>query len=113
MRQEGQNEYIRSAPKPLCYLCGNTGRLLYSGLTDWLFGTPGEWDMLTCTTCRISWLDPQPVSEDIVKLYTQYYTHADNTASRPSFLQRMRQRVESAATSLQLKKMGYSTKLEG
>jgi 2-polyprenyl-3-methyl-5-hydroxy-6-metoxy-1,4-benzoquinol methylase len=48
---------------------------LYSGLADWLLDVPGTWEMQACRTCEAAWLDPQPVVEDIPKLYSRYYTH--------------------------------------
>ena len=66
---------IRVISRPHCFLCGADGHRLYGELVDWLFGVPGSWDMRECSTCDIAWLDPQPVAEDIPKLYCRYYTH--------------------------------------
>ncbi len=51
------------------------GERLYEHVTDRLFGVPGEWNINQCRTCRLIWLDPMPITEDLPKLYTNYYTH--------------------------------------
>ncbi len=68
---------IRSHPRPNCYLCGTLGGSLYEGLTDRLFGAPGEWRIKRCPSprCGLLWLDPMPLEEDIGKAYYNYYTH--------------------------------------
>src|SRR5208337_1460879 len=68
---------IRSFPCPNCYLCGTRGDRLYIGLRDWLFGAPGEWNIVRCpnSSCGLLWLDPMPTEEDIAKAYQTYFTH--------------------------------------
>lgn len=68
---------IRSAPQPVCYVCGTRGEPLYDRLHDRLFSAPGEWDLKRCPQngCGLIWLDPQPLEADIAKAYTNYYTH--------------------------------------
>lgn len=68
---------IRSTPAPRCLLCGAEGRPLYSALRDRLFSAPGEWSHRACTQpgCRLIWLDPMPLEEDIAMAYQGYYTH--------------------------------------
>jgi len=36
---------------------------------------------MQCPKCQIAWLDPQPIADDIGKIYTNYFTHQapDNT----------------------------------
>jgi 2-polyprenyl-3-methyl-5-hydroxy-6-metoxy-1,4-benzoquinol methylase len=87
---EESDDSIRTSPCPRCYLCEKKGELLYENLTDRLFGAPGSWNLRRCPNpnCRIVWLDPMPVEEDISKAYRAYYTHevdvplADNSARR-------------------------------
>jgi 2-polyprenyl-3-methyl-5-hydroxy-6-metoxy-1,4-benzoquinol methylase len=67
--------HISVIPTPSCWLCGQTGKQLYSGLVDWLFGVPGSWGLRACANCGVAWQDPQPSPEDIPKLYARYYTH--------------------------------------
>jgi 2-polyprenyl-3-methyl-5-hydroxy-6-metoxy-1,4-benzoquinol methylase len=74
---------VRTIPRPVCLLCGTQGHPLYAELTDWLFGAPGTWNLRQCSTCLLAWLDPQPLAEDIPKLYLRYYTHS---SGRPKTL---------------------------
>src|SRR5258706_12474900 len=69
------SQEVRVIPRPFCFLCGEAGIRLYKGLVDWLLDVPGSWEMQACRTCETAWLDPQPVVEDIPKLYSRYYTH--------------------------------------
>jgi len=69
------NEGIRVQQVKVCLLCGNEGVPLYQGLRDRLFGAPGIWSLMQCPKCKLVWLNPQPIPEDIGKLYTKYYTH--------------------------------------
>jgi 2-polyprenyl-3-methyl-5-hydroxy-6-metoxy-1,4-benzoquinol methylase len=63
-----------------CYLCGSAGAVRHDRLTDQIFDVPGEWSLRQCSApdCRLVWLDPCPVVEDIPKLYRTYYTHEAN-----------------------------------
>jgi 2-polyprenyl-3-methyl-5-hydroxy-6-metoxy-1,4-benzoquinol methylase len=60
-----------------CYLCSSQGKLLYEGLTDHLFGSPGNWNLMKCTNtqCGLIWLNPMPLEKDIGKAYLNYFTH--------------------------------------
>jgi 2-polyprenyl-3-methyl-5-hydroxy-6-metoxy-1,4-benzoquinol methylase len=68
---------IQSRPQAHCMLCGSEGRLLYANLPDRLFSAPGQWNLSRCrnAACRLIWLDPMPIEEDIWKAYQTYYTH--------------------------------------
>ena len=68
---------IRCNPCPHCVFCGARGTFIYKKLVDRIFGAPGEWNLKKCVDkeCGVIWLDPQPLSEDIVKAYQSYYTH--------------------------------------
>ncbi len=79
--QQSRNE-IRSRPCPDCYVCGTSGKPLYHGLRDRLFGAPGKWNLKKCPNqgCGLVWLDPMPLEEDITKAYLNYYTHEDPAA---------------------------------
>ncbi|MBT9168834.1 MAG: Malonyl-(acyl-carrier protein) O-methyltransferase [Syntrophomonadaceae bacterium] len=69
------NEGIRVAERDLCLLCDNKGTPLYQDLRDRLFSAPGTWMLLRCSKCGLVWLNPQPIPEDIGKLYCNYFTH--------------------------------------
>ena len=70
---------IRTIPVPRCLLCGQAGRVLYSGLRDRLFSAEGAWSIAQCdrVKCGLLWLDPMPSVEDVHRVYASYYTHAD------------------------------------
>lgn len=73
---------IRARSCTDCYVCGARGKILYRDLRDRLFGLPGEWNLKTCSNpkCRLVWLDPMPLEEDIGKAYQNYYTHSENNS---------------------------------
>ncbi len=68
---------LRTFARPACAVCGSPGELLYSGLSDPCFSAPGKWDFRRCSRsdCRLVWVDPAPIPEDIGKAYQAYYTH--------------------------------------
>ena len=73
---------IRTRRSPACLLCGGGGEVLHPELVDRLFGAPGQWALKRCvrTACRLIWLDPLPIEEDLWKAYRSYYTHASSAA---------------------------------
>ena len=74
---------IRCVPRRCCLLCGDEGENLYAALIDWASGVSGRWGILLCSACGAGWLDPQPVAEDIQKLYPSlYYTHRSMPGTR-------------------------------
>lgn len=95
---------IEAIPRPCCPLCERGGREIYQGLTDWLFGVPGTWNLCECRLCGILWLNPTPVPEDIPKLYARYYTH---TADSPTVFQTLRLDIRQHV----LARMGYEVVL--
>ena len=69
---------IRSQSRPNCILCGAPGAILYSDLEDLQFYcAPGKWTIKQCPdpACRLAWLDPMPLADDLWKAYRTYYTH--------------------------------------
>ena len=94
-----ENEGVRVQEAPTCYFCGVEGQSLYSGLRDRLFGAPGTWDLRCCPSCGLVWLDPQPIPEDIGKLYAEYFTHSIDDAvtnNRPSIRKSVKRGILSA-----------------
>jgi SAM-dependent methyltransferase len=70
------NEGVRVRDAPLCPLCGGTGSSLYAGLRDRYWDAPGTWSFRRCNACHHHlWLDPQPESGEIGKLYAAYFSH--------------------------------------
>jgi len=72
---------MRLSAAPACFLCGEAGRLRYRGLRDVRGRARGEWNWRRCSACELLWLDPAPAREHIGRLYTDYYTHQQGTAS--------------------------------
>jgi 2-polyprenyl-3-methyl-5-hydroxy-6-metoxy-1,4-benzoquinol methylase len=74
---DSKDQSIRTRPVPKCSLCGTPGKLLYEGFRDRVFGAPGTWNLKQCgkNDCRLVWLDPVPIEEDIGLAYQNYYTH--------------------------------------
>jgi hypothetical protein len=77
-----ENEGIRVSEAPCCLLCVYEGELLYSGLRDRLFGAPGNWSLMQCPKCQLACLNPQPIPDDVGKLYAQYFSHQKADAPR-------------------------------
>ena len=82
-----------------CYLCGGLGHTIHHGLKDRLYDVPGEWSLKQCVdiNCRLVWLDPMPVEEDLGKAYRNYYTHEGDFSS-PKY--QFRQRVKRGIAGL-------------
>lgn len=92
---------IRSRPHPECGLCGTRGEMLYTNLTDRLFGAPGEWNLKRCPDpgCGLVWLDPMPLEEDIGIAYETYFTHAPKDGQTPAARFSARRRIAETCRS--------------
>ncbi|HEX2647584.1 MAG TPA: class I SAM-dependent methyltransferase, partial [Candidatus Dormibacteraeota bacterium] len=88
---------LRVQSRATCILCGSSGELLYEGLEDPLYGVAGQWSYRRCSnsSCRLLWLDPAPIEEDIGAAYAQYFTH-EAAADSPSLPRRVYRRVRSS-----------------
>lgn len=80
------NRTIRSYEQKNCFLCGTEGKLVYTGLVDRLYPTPGSWNLKCCgnSDCGLFWLDPMPAAADIHKAYFSYPTHEIVASSKSS-----------------------------
>lgn len=69
---------MRAEARPKCVLCGSDGEPAHFAQNDRLFGAAGSWNFRKCPTqgCGLMWLDPMPLTEDLFKAYSTYYTHA-------------------------------------
>jgi 2-polyprenyl-3-methyl-5-hydroxy-6-metoxy-1,4-benzoquinol methylase len=76
MTAHTENEGLRVRPAPACPLCGGEGEVLYTGMRDRVFSVAGVWSFRLCRACGLAWLDPQPLPEEIGKLYEEYVTHS-------------------------------------
>jgi len=92
-----------------CYFCGKSGRTLYEGLQDRLFGVPGDWSFRRCTNdrCGMLWLDPIPRLEDIGLAYRAYYTHQEIEANVSSSRQLTRRIINLVKAGYLSRKYGY------
>lgn len=63
------NESVRAVAVPECWTCRRHGQVMHSGLRDRTSGAPGTWDLRQCPGCGLVWLDPQPLPEELPKLY--------------------------------------------
>jgi 2-polyprenyl-3-methyl-5-hydroxy-6-metoxy-1,4-benzoquinol methylase len=102
------NEDILVKEVPYCMLCGNQGKPVYQVLRDRLYGSPGIWELLRCPRCELVWLNPRPVSTDIGKLYTQYFTH--NKGSSIPRLPGFAKMIENAILEARLNYKGLVNK---
>jgi len=103
-----ENGGVRVRAVRTCALCGERGHLLYFDLRDRLFDVPGRWSLLLCKGCHLVWLDPQPISEDLPKLYQTYLTH--HCEIEPPQPSRFRPKLTQAVRAVLL---GYEQLLPG
>jgi 2-polyprenyl-3-methyl-5-hydroxy-6-metoxy-1,4-benzoquinol methylase len=88
---------VKTQYKEICLICNNVGEPLYNNLKDQLFSAPGEWGLLVCPSCKLIWLSPYPIPEEMGKMYSTYYTHKNiNRSLFDSLLERLRQHVFSS-----------------
>ncbi len=106
--QSGAQE-IRSRSLPGCIVCGSLGKVLYIGLSDRLFGAPGNWTLKQCSReeCGLAWLDPMPVEQDIHKAYANYHTHENAPVARES---RLRRAYDFVKRGYLAHRYGYATR---
>lgn len=74
------NEGIQVQEVRSCFLCKVEGIPIYNDMRDRLFNAPGTWNMTRCPQCGFVWLNPRPISKEIHKLYSTYYTHIPGNA---------------------------------
>ncbi|MCB9819647.1 methyltransferase domain-containing protein [Candidatus Nomurabacteria bacterium] len=92
---------IRTKSQSSCPICKESGNLAYESLQDTFLSAPGGWNMRSCNNneCSTYWLDPQPLPEDIGKLYANYPTHTNppRIQERPSsFLRKLLETIRSS-----------------
>jgi 2-polyprenyl-3-methyl-5-hydroxy-6-metoxy-1,4-benzoquinol methylase len=92
---------IKAIARPLCPLCSREGKPLYADLVDWLYGVPETWETRRCSYCEVAWLDPQPVADDIPRLYSHYCTH--NANRQMTWIGRLQDAMSNCA----LARLGY------
>ncbi len=85
---------MRRVRQETCPVCGSFGHVAYRGLTDSLYGAPGQWDMNQCDNlqCEAFWLLEVPHPDDLWIAYRNYYTHQSApTTAKESIRSRVRQ----------------------
>jgi len=104
-----ETDLIRLRPWPTCCVCGGVGVLLYSELSDNLFGVPGKWNLKKCSNvqCGLIWLDPMPMREDLHKAYMTYYTHKDKSSDKGEGESSLRRIYEKIKLGYRAYKFGY------
>lgn len=93
------NEGIDIEGRPQCYFCNSAGVTLYSDLRDRLFDAPGTWNILSCRNCGLIWLDPQPIPNEIYKIYRKYFTHQTTPTGSSPRLAELRANLGEAVLS--------------
>lgn len=75
---------ITSEPRASCDLCGSTGQVVQTGISDPDGNLDGTWCFQRCTNldCEVCWLDPSPLPDEIWKAYTRYHTHTRKSGRR-------------------------------
>lgn len=64
---------IRTEQFHSCIICGATGERFYEGLKDYRGIVRGEFNIRYCASCRLLWLDPRPIAEDIKRCYKDFF----------------------------------------
>lgn len=108
-----QNEGVCVEGVWRCPLCQQSGSPLYTGLRDRLFDAPGEWSLFQCQKCRLLYLSPRPVPQELGELYATYSLTHDDTQeirSRAFSLRALRNALKQA---VQATTFGYETLLPG
>ncbi|MCX7606848.1 MAG: class I SAM-dependent methyltransferase [Bacteroidia bacterium] len=58
---------------PDCILCDSKGTMRYASCTDYYCGSPGEYSYLSCPSCDLLWVSPQPELSYLIELYNTYF----------------------------------------
>lgn len=57
-----------------CNLCGGEEiKVYWSGVTDYEYGLPGQWDIVECSRCGLKRLDPMPTYKETLDFYPENY----------------------------------------
>lgn len=68
---------ILTKPVPRCIRCGTDGDIYQQDVHDPDGMIPDAWSYRRCSNpdCRLVWLDPAPLPDELWKAYAQYHTH--------------------------------------
>jgi 2-polyprenyl-3-methyl-5-hydroxy-6-metoxy-1,4-benzoquinol methylase len=97
---------------PNCPVCDTKGTSLYTDQKDTLFTAPGTWNLSQCSNdkCNTCWLNPAPITEEIVKLYDTYSTHSTPTQPAINKKSLVRKMAEMVRQNI-LSEYGYQNNL--
>jgi 2-polyprenyl-3-methyl-5-hydroxy-6-metoxy-1,4-benzoquinol methylase len=91
------NEGVRAREVESCMLCGARGAREYTSLRDRRFNAPGTWNFMTCSGCGLGWSTPQPIEDDIGKLYTtEFWRSSEPPAALPGLRRRLWESILAA-----------------
>lgn len=80
-----------------CKICSGELKVLYNNLYDDRYGFPGKYSVLVCTFCGFGQLNPEPSSEVIAQIYTDYYPRRnitpDDVLTEGNYRGSIRQRI--------------------
>lgn len=95
---------MRQEAAEKCPLCSEPSFLQHAKMTDRLFGSSGEWNILCCKNpgCGLVWISPKPTADILAGAYENYYTHA--VTGQESFARRCYERFKRGYLSL---RFGY------
>lgn len=76
----------------VCDLCGSTNAQPYLCVRDYIYGLPGEFQLVRCQTCGLLYLNPRPDRASIGTFYPNLDYHAFRPASglKAKILDRLR-----------------------
>lgn len=88
-----QSITIRAESANNCLLCGEEGVLYAHNIPGRVYGSleaiysrseknVGAWSFFECKKCRLLWLNPRPVKDDLWKAYAEYPFHTAPTYRR-------------------------------
>jgi 2-polyprenyl-3-methyl-5-hydroxy-6-metoxy-1,4-benzoquinol methylase len=99
---------IKTEARDRCLVCGGEGVALHSDVPDLLLGTPDRWCIVRCRArdCGLLWLNPRPATEELGRLYENYFTHeVDPPDSRGNGLR------DQVRRAIQQRLLGYPARL--
>src|SRR5437764_216053 len=82
---------------PVYALCGSGSRdIVYPDVRDLRYGTLGQFTIVRCSRCKLSYLYPRPTKEHLAEYYPTHYwplTSSTDTPERSSKVRTMLYRV--------------------
>ena len=91
-----------------CPVCNSTIFIVvYKNLSDRLFySAPGLWNICSCCSCGVYFLNSRPIEQSISRAYSKYYTHSVPKRLSCDEISFVRKIVRSLANSYRNKRFG-------